>query len=249
MKDRAFLLIVCLITLLSCRTRKTAGELLENAKLETGNRAIHYYSRAILRDGNNVEAWWRRGDEYYQMGAFRKAIQDFDKAISIDSSFNSGYLFGDKGNAEQAIGNYTAALKDYTLALAFCDPVSAEYPTTPRENFHFYRAQTWLALNDTTLAMKDLDSAIYYWNRFPRAIWLRAKIKVAKGNYIEALNDYNMLPVNYGNTADFPDCAEDFYFCGLAKFKTGDTTFCSYWKVAAEYHYPKAIKDISEYCK
>ncbi len=239
---RIIFIISTLLLLTGC-SNKTVRQLLDNGFQEDGTKAVRLYTRAISKDKNNVEAYWRRGDEYYKMQQYDKSIADFDKAISIDSSFNNGYLFGDRGNTKEAMNDLKGAIEDYTTALHFCKTTE---PSTPRENFYFYRGRTNIKLGDTSSAISDTDSALYYWNTFPRARYQKARLLVMQEKYQEAIPYYKgLIDPTFADDKEF---LEDVFYLGVLKYKTADTTFCDYWKAAAKNKYPKAIEYVSKYC-
>jgi tetratricopeptide (TPR) repeat protein len=238
-----FLIAILTIILTSC-SNKTVRQLLDDGFQEDGKKAIRLYSKAISKDNNNVEAYWRRGDEYYKMKRYNDAIADFNKAISIDSAYNEGYLFGDRGLCKEATANYPKAIEDYTTALKFCKTTE---PSTPRESFYFYRARTRLKNGDTTLTMSDVDSALYYWGSFPRARYMKGRLLVMQGQYKEAEQYFKgSLNPSYADDKEFID---DVFYYGLLKFKTGDSSYCEYWKAASKYKYPLAIEYVEKYCR
>lgn len=240
---RITFIISTLLILTSC-SHKTVRQLLDDGFQEDGAKAVRLYTNAISKDKNNVEAYWRRGNEFYKMKQYDKSIADFDKAISLEPSFNNGYLFGDRGNTKEAMNDLKGAIEDYTTALRLCKTTE---PSTPRENFYFYRGRTNLKLGDTTSAIIDTDSALFYWNTFPRARYQKARLLVMEGKYEEAIPYYKggLDP----SSADEKEFIDDVFFLGLLKFKTGDTTYCNYWKAAAKNNYQKAIEYVSKYCR
>ncbi len=239
-----FLLIIVAITLTSC-SNKTVQQLLDDGIQEDGKKAIRLYSRAISKDKENVEAYWRRGSEYHRiMKQYDDAIADFNKAVSIDSAFNNGCLFEARGLSKEAIGNYSEAIADYTTALKLCKSVQ---PSTPRETYYFYRARTLLKRGDTAMAISDVDSSLHYWNSFPRARYLKGRLLVMKEQYREAEKYFHdFLDPSSARDKEFID---DVFYYGLLKFKTGDSSYCEYWKAAAKYKYSLAAEYIDKYCK
>lgn len=225
-------------------SNKTVRQLLDDGFQEDGAKAVRLYTRAISKDKNNVEAYWRRGNEYYKMKEYGKSIADFNKAILIEPAFNNGYLFGDRGNTKEAMNDLIGAIEDYTTALFLCKTTE---PSTPRENFYFYRGRTHIKLGDTTAAINDTDSALLYWETFPRARYQKARLLVMQEKYQEAIPYYKgLLDPTFADDKEF---LEDVFYLGLLKYKTADTTFCTYWKAAAKNKYQKAIEYVSKYCK
>jgi tetratricopeptide (TPR) repeat protein len=233
---------------ISC-SRRTAAQLVQDGFGQgNGSKAIQLYSKAIKKDSTCVEAYWRRADVQAKIGRYTKAITDLDRTIHFDSAFNAGYLFGDRGNVEETMGEWEKAVADYTIALRFSTRVP---PYTPTENFFFYRARTKLCLGDTASALADTDSALYYWPTFPRARFQRARIETIRGEYAKATSDY----CYYQDVPITPDMASgrefvaDVFYYGLLKYKLTDSLYCSYWKAAARYHYPIAMEYVKQCCK
>jgi tetratricopeptide (TPR) repeat protein len=210
-------------------------------------KARRRYSRAILFNKESVLAYWRRAGLHFRNDKFDRSIEDLNRAIKIDSAFNSGYLFGDRGNAKEMLGDYQGAIKDYSIAIALCK-IEPGRPSTPKENFFFYRARAYRDSSAPIAAIKDLDSAIFYWDKFSRAIWMRAQIKTKLERYSEAMADYK-LDILDEHEAQYEDYADHFYYQGLCKLKTGDSTYCYDWTTAANYKFELAIRDLTKYCK
>ena len=145
------------------------------------------------------------------------------------------------------IGDYQGAIRDFTTAIQLCK-IEPNRPSTPKENFFHYRARNYVAVGDTLAAIKDLDSAIFYWDKMARAVWLRAQLKTKLKRYQEAIKDYKSFPLG-DREARFDYYADDFYYQGLCKLNTGDTTYCNDWTIAANYEFEPAINDLKRYCK
>jgi tetratricopeptide (TPR) repeat protein len=221
------------------------GHLKEN--INEYDKAIRLYNKAIRFNKGSALAYWRRAFWYYNNEEYQKSIDDLDNAIKIDSTFNSGYLFGDRADSKVMLADYGGAISDYTIALALCK-IEPDRPSTPKENFFFYRSKAYLHVSDTVSALIDLDSAIYYWDKFPRALLLRAQLKAKLQRYDEAMLEYKSYPLDEG-AAEFDYYADDFYYQGLSKFKTGDSTYCHDWAVAASHKFEPAIRELERYCK
>jgi tetratricopeptide (TPR) repeat protein len=242
-------LFCCLLLLLiaGC-SRQTASQLVERGFDTAGNKAITLYTKAIQLDNGNVEAHWRRGDEFFKMGQHKQAIADFTQSIAIEPTYNAGYLFGDRGEAFEALNQLPEAIRDYTTALSICRrQLSPSLPTTPMENFYFYRGRARLKAGDTTAAVIDTDSAIHYWDKFIRARYQRGRLEVIQGEYKKAQADYNAATLEPEEAAD-KELIDDVFYLGLLKFKQQDSTYCAYWTAAARYNQKKAQQYLRKYC-
>ena len=47
---------------------------------------------------------------------------------------------------------------------------------------------------------------------------------------------------------EFDYNAENFFYRGLSKLKTGDTSYCSDWKISEKYNFKNAINYLKKYC-
>lgn len=243
------LLSYLLVVVITSCSSKTASQLVEKGEERIGNQAVMLYTAALDKEDTNVRALWRRGNEYARLNQLDKAIADFTQAIVFEPTYNAGYLFGDRGEAFEKKNNLSEAIKDYTKALAICRrTLSPNLPSTPIENFYFYRGRARLKIGDTTAALVDTDSAIFYYNKFPRAHYQRARLAVIRGDYEHAVADYQVSPLTPEDAAD-EESVDDVFYLGLLKFKQQDSTHCAYWAAAAQHHQQKAKEYLLKYCQ
>ena len=243
--------LLCCVSLLSAWgcTHKPVAKLVEEGEETTGKKAIRLYTQALGKEPANVRALWRRGNEYAKTDQPEKALADFTQAIALEPTYNAGYLFGDRGEVFEAKNNLPDAIRDYTTALAVCrKTLSLGLPSTPMENFCFYRGRARLKAGDTTAALVDTDSAIFYYNKFPRAHYQCARLAVIRGDYERALADYQVGSLAPEDAAD-EEFVDDVFYLGLLKFKRRDPTYCVYWAAAAQHHQQLAKVYLARYCQ
>jgi len=186
--------------------------------------------------------------EYAKRGQSQQAIADYTHAISIEQTFNAGYLFGCRGESFEALQQLPQAIRDYTTALSVCRRgMTPDLPSTPMENFYFYRGRARLKAGDTTAALLDTDSAIFYYPKFARARYQRARLAVIRGDYDRALADYHVGSLEPEDAAD-AEFVDDVFYFGLLKFKRQDPTYCAYWAAAARHQQQKAQAYLTKYC-
>jgi tetratricopeptide (TPR) repeat protein len=245
----ARLLCYVLLFVVGGCSHKPVAQLVEEGEEATGKEAIRLYTQAIDNEPTNVRALWRRGDEYAKADQPEKALADFTHAIALEPTYNAGYLFGDRGEVFEAKNNLPEAIRDYTSALAIRrKTLSPSLPSTPMENFYFYRGRARLKAGDTTAALVDTDSAIFYYDKFPRAHYQRARLAVIRGDYERALVDYQVGSLVPEDAAD-EEFIDDVFYLGLLKFKRQDATYCAYWAAAAQHHQKKAKAYLTKYCQ
>jgi hypothetical protein len=134
-------------------SHKPVAQLVDEGEGTTGRKAIRLYNQALANEPTNVRALWRRGNEYAQTDQPEKALADFTQAIAWEPTYNTGYLFGDRGEVLKATKLLPEAIRDYTTALAVCRrTLSPSLPSTPMEDFYFYPGRAQLKAGDTTAA-------------------------------------------------------------------------------------------------
>ena len=79
-------------------------------------RTMADYDKLIELDPDNADAYYERGDFYYEMDEYNKAIADYSKAIELDSGhalayFNRAYAYGEIGEYNKAIADYSKAIE------------------------------------------------------------------------------------------------------------------------------------------
>ncbi len=159
-------------------------------KLVAGNieDAIADLTTAIDTGAADVYAYILRGEAYLQSGDYRSAAADFDTAISKDALNAIAYY--DRALLNIRMENYSAALTDINNALAS----QAAHPTDVLNLRDLYARRGQL-----NLWMKNWDGAIAdYTNSLsrkegaidPSVYAERAEAYTAKGQYVDAINDY-----------------------------------------------------------
>ncbi len=73
--------------------------------------AIKLYSKAILEDELNYEAYYNRGIANHDLGLFHSAIEDFTSAIQLNNNFSEAYK--SRALSYYSLNNSKKALEDY----------------------------------------------------------------------------------------------------------------------------------------
>jgi len=79
-------------------------------------RTMADYDKLIELDPDNADAYYERGDFYYETDEYNKAIADYSKAIELDPGyalayFNRAYAYGEIGEYNKAIADYSKAIE------------------------------------------------------------------------------------------------------------------------------------------
>ena len=90
---------------------------LENKSLihDASGNSISDYNKAIELAPDNADAYYKRGNDYDEMGEYSKAIADYNKAIELRPNHLSAYY--NRGCAYGEIGGYGKAIADYNKAI------------------------------------------------------------------------------------------------------------------------------------
>ena len=81
------------------------------------------YDELIRLDPDNPNAYYERGDFYYEMDEYKKAITDYSKAIELNPQYVSAYF--NRAYAYGEIGDYDKAIADYNKTIEL-DPNDAQ---------------------------------------------------------------------------------------------------------------------------
>lgn len=90
-----------------------------------------------------------RGLELIEQGLWRKAIEEYDKAIELDASMASAYL--NRGQAYHFLGDNERAIADLDRAIELNPNLDLAY---------FQRGNTYEALGDSQQAIADYRRAL-----------------------------------------------------------------------------------------
>jgi amino acid adenylation domain-containing protein len=106
--------------------------------------------------------FYKRGAAHYSEQHYDQAIQDYTRAIDLDSS--EAVYFGNRANAHSAIDHNDQAIEDYTQAICL-NPNKALY-FGRRGDLYYSTGRYVLATQDYTHAISlSPDEALYYGDR------------------------------------------------------------------------------------
>ncbi|MFT6715622.1 MAG: tetratricopeptide (TPR) repeat protein [Saprospiraceae bacterium] len=113
--------------------------------------------------------------------------KDFDEMnAEIKSSPGSRSAFNNRGAANSNIGNYSAAVRDFTVAIEL-DSSDVVAITN--------RGITYTRMGEYKLALKDFDEALFFDIKDPLIYYVKGYVERQLGKYNEAINDFNMAAV------------------------------------------------------
>lgn len=153
-----------------CRRAKSAGE-----KIDLCSRAI-----AIDRRANSRErAFLRRGNAYFEIGDYRRAVEDFSAVIAINPKV-AGY-FDNRLQAYRSLGLFESALEDANRSVRM---------TTGQAFAYRSRGLVYGDMNRLQFAIDDFSTAISYEPANAGLYIDRGKFLVRAGRLREAVRDF-----------------------------------------------------------
>lgn len=131
------------------------------------------------RDRDRAQSHYDRGLERITNGQFASAIEEFNRAIVLDSTFAEA--FHDRGNAYAALGNTLAAAADYNTAIRL-DPAYV--------NAYYNRGNLYLNEERYFDAIADYDRVLKLRPDDAEATHNRALANALVGNLAEAVDGF-----------------------------------------------------------
>ncbi|OQB53031.1 MAG: TPR repeat-containing protein YrrB [Deltaproteobacteria bacterium ADurb.Bin151] len=128
----------------------------------------------------NWLAYNNRGTAYKDLGNYRQAIEDFNKAIEIKVNYADAY--SNRGAAYKGLGNYGQAIEDYNKAIAIKPDEAMAYSN---------RGNAYKGLGNYQQAIEDYNRAIEMKPDEAMAYGNRGVAYKGLGNYRQAIEDYN----------------------------------------------------------
>ena len=168
------------------------------------------------KEREELNYYYNRGDTFFDLGKFEDAIQNYDKAIELDSNVNSACYYN-RGTAYFSLGKFEDAIQDYNKAIDLNPNDDLSYSN--RGNAYFSLGKFEDAIQDYNKAI-DLnpnDESVYY-NRGVAFIYL---------------NEYEKAIENLSKAIDLnPNKDSTYYNRGIAFTNLSDSE--------------KAIKDFNK---
>ncbi len=148
-------------------------------KTKALERAEAFCTQALEKRADFVWAIITRGSCYRDLGAWKKALADYDTALRLNPRYASAYL--GRGKVHRAMKRYDNALDDFDTTIRL----------SPRWAKAFLnRGTVHLLIKRYDTALDDLDKAIHLNPRYAAAYWGRGKVHRAMKRYDKALADY-----------------------------------------------------------
>jgi tetratricopeptide (TPR) repeat protein len=156
---------------------------------------IEDYSKCIELNYKTTLSYFSRGYAKvvdYEFKDYKSAIDDFNKVIELDPSYENAYFYRAWANFE--LNNYHECIKDYSIVIKLNKNNSGAFNN---------RALAKIKINDTEGALNDFSNAIELSNNENLYYKNRGDCFEKKGDIQSALSDYKTA-INLGYI-DFSD--------------------------------------------
>ena len=127
-------------------------------------------------------AYYIRGEVFYYLGKYEKAIADFNKAIELGEGAKIGYYFISRGYVHLTKGNYEKAIIDFSSIIM--TSTGSYYPYELRAEAYYYTDQFDKCISDLTQAINNysiIDDDLYI---------KRGDCYALNENFENAMSDY-----------------------------------------------------------
>ncbi len=129
------------------------------------------------------------GIEALENDNYDLAITCFTKAIRNEPNLAPAYAL--RANAYHNLGNYDAAIKDYTEAIRIVKPTLEELPKEQSAGIYNDRGFSYFLNSDFNHAIADYTKALQFKQDFAAAYFNRGDAYVIQQMYDNAIADYN----------------------------------------------------------
>jgi tetratricopeptide (TPR) repeat protein len=142
---------LCLFIFLACLTVKQIG---------IWNNTVGFWSYVILKESDVPFAYYGRGVVLFEMGRTDKALEDYDKAIELDSSYAKAYA--SRGLVFEKMGRFDKAIADYDKVIALNPSESQSYNNRGLVFEKMGRFDKAIQDYDRAIALNPSNSDLYY---------------------------------------------------------------------------------------
>lgn len=195
--------------------------------------ALEFLNKCMDVDPNDKEYLQLRGNVYTELGKYRKAVADFQQALSIDEEnpvlhYNLGSTYAKMGKMDDAITSFSGALErnpEYLLA---------------RQG----RAAAYTITGNYDTAINDFNDALDQNMFFTPAVMGRGISKSLLSRYDEGISDFSNV------IESDPDNGLAYYYRGLAYCSNKQMyKGCADLEKAHQMNIPQAYEEIKAMCR
>lgn len=181
-----------------------ANVYLHQAEFETTKNnfeeALHHCDQAMDELPDYAPVFRTRGKIFFQMGDYRSAVRNFDRAIDLESLDEESWK--ERARTKIAMEDFNGAVIDCTHALT----ISRSY------DFYLLRGAALLSLRRASECVEDLSLFIKRWEgfiAFLEALWLPFFRTMANSLRMDLKEAYELRAAAYEHLDDLDRAAQD----------------------------------------
>ena len=160
-------------------TRISSMNVLSSDSFNKYWHVIAFYDIEIQRNPHDAMSYSERGDAYYMLEEYERAILDYNYALALDSKCIPAY--SNRGLAYSHLEAYKQAIADFTRAIE----LDANEVST-----YYNRGNAYALLEDYKQAIADYDSTLRRDEKHAFAYYNRGNAYARCQNYEQAITDY-----------------------------------------------------------
>jgi predicted O-linked N-acetylglucosamine transferase (SPINDLY family) len=148
-------------------------------------QAIRLYGELLENTGDRAELFYKRANAYNGLGRWQMAVDDYDRAISLDATHARAYC--NRGTALERLARWTEAVASYDRAIELA----------PEDFLSYYNRGS---------ALKNLERFEEALSSYQGALSLKRDYVVAYincGNVLQKLKRYEAALANYEKAIEF----------------------------------------------
>jgi tetratricopeptide (TPR) repeat protein len=161
-------------------THDTLKNALPSVSIDKYWQVISLYDMDIQLNPHDAMVYSERGDAYYMLEEYERAILDYSYALSLDSKCIPAY--SNRGLAYSHLEEYKRAIADFTRAIEL---------DASEISMYYNRGNAYALLEDYKRAIADYDSALRRDDRHAYAYFNRGNARARCQEYEEAVADYS----------------------------------------------------------
>ncbi len=186
---------IYLLIMFGCSTTTTSKHVLEGNNYKNSSKfdnAIESYTKAIIENPNDVDAYNGRGWAYHMLGNESRCIEDYSIAINCNPRLR--WLFANRGLCYRSMKNYPQAISDFSQAINIDSKNSDVYQK---------RGWTYFKLNENQKCIEDYNEALKLDPSDHISLYYRGRCHYNSDNFQKANEDLTQAIALNGKDHDY----------------------------------------------
>jgi tetratricopeptide (TPR) repeat protein len=178
---------------------RKALDLWVEGKYSDPREALGYLDEALRLKPDFAEAYKDRGNAYWNLNEYSRAIQDFGQALRLKPDFAEAYT--GRGCAYNGLGQYSRAIQDLDQGLRLKPDFAEAYNN---------RGFAYTKLGQYSRAIQDFDQALRLKPELAEAYGSRGAVHLTSGDRVDGCSDVQKA-CELGQCGVYEDAKEKGY--------------------------------------